>query len=453
MRSRRPKVLHEICGRPSLEWVLAACREAGCEELHVVVGAGADEVKASFSGSDLHWVTQTEQRGTGHAVQTAFDAISATSRAPNAVDPSTIALIVYADNPLMTAAGLRRLADAAEVGWASLAVATLDQPGALGRVLRDEDGQLNALIEFADADPEQRLIQQVNAGQYAVPFETFAPYLNTLETGNAQGELYLTDAFVKAARDGRRVHCVDLDDPAEAWGINDRHDLANAHAEFRRRIVADLMASGVTVLDPDRITVGPEVRVEEDVVLHPDVWLGGKTHIASGCVLHQGAWIRDSRLAHEVEILPYSVLDGAAVGERCTVGPFARLRPGTELESDVRIGNFVEVKKAHFGAGAKASHLAYIGDASVGKGANLGAGVVTCNYDGKNKHRTQIGDGAFVGSDTMLVAPVSVGAGSITGAGSVITEDVPDHSLALGRARQRNLKGWVKRKNGAVEEA
>ncbi|REK00443.1 MAG: UDP-N-acetylglucosamine diphosphorylase/glucosamine-1-phosphate N-acetyltransferase [Acidobacteria bacterium] len=448
MRSQRPKVLHEICGRPSLGWVLEACRGAGCEAIHVVVGAGAEQVRGAFPDADLHWIEQRERRGTGHAVQIAFASLAE----QGALDQATTALIVYADNPLMTAAGLQRLAEVSERDWASLAVATLDDPGALGRVERDREGRLLGLVEFADATAEQRAIRQVNAGQYAIPLAGFAPYLERLEPGNAQGELYLTDAFVHAARDGRPVRCVDLESPSEAWGINDRSDLAKAHAEFRRRIVADLLRSGVTVLDPDRVTIGPDVRIAPDVVLHPGVWIGGETTLGAGCVVHQGAWLRDAHLDEGVEVHPYSVLDGARVGAGCAIGPFARLRPGSELAEQVRVGNFVEVKKSRLGRGAKANHLAYVGDAEVGERTNIGAGVVTCNYDGHRKHRTEIGDDAFVGSDTMLVAPVSVGSRSITGAGSVITDDVPDDSLALGRARQRNLVGWTRRSAAQGEE-
>lgn len=454
MRSRTPKVLHEVAGQPSLHWVLDACRDAGCEQLWVVVGSGADEVRAAYqSCDDLQWVTQHQQQGTGHAVQVALTEIGrarsdGTELETGSISPDATVLIVYADNPLMTTSSLRRLAEAAEEGWAALSVATVEQPGALGRVVANADGQLEKIVEFADANEAERTIRQVNAGQYAVQLRDFGTYLDRLESGNAQGELYLTDAFMQAAHDGRAVRCLELPLASEAWGINDRADLARAHRELQRRLIESHLESGVTILDPERTTIGPAVRIDPDVVLHPDVWLGGATRIARGCELHQGAWVRDSELAEDVEVHPYSLIDGAQVSARCSIGPFARLRPAAELGEEVRIGNFVEVKKSRLGSGAKANHLAYLGDATVGERVNIGAGVVTCNYDGKDKHHTTIGEDAFVGSDCMLVAPVSVGARAITGAGSVITDDVPEDSLALGRARQRNLVGWTKKRRG-----
>jgi bifunctional UDP-N-acetylglucosamine pyrophosphorylase / glucosamine-1-phosphate N-acetyltransferase len=441
MRSARPKVLHPVGGRPLLAWVLDSARRAGCTRLVVVVGRDADAVRERFAAPDVEFVEQRERLGTGHAVAQAERALG---------DHPRVALVLSGDAPLVRPATLGRLLEAAEQGWGALAVAEVDHPGSLGRVIRCADG-LERIVEAADADAEELQIRAVNSGHYALRLPDLFDLLRAVSTRNAQGEIYLTDAVVAAANAGHTVRCVDLHDPVEAWGVNDRGDLARAERALQAREVERLLAAGVTVRDPSRMVVEAGVEVGADSELHPDVTLLGATRLGSGVVLHQGAWVRDSELADGVVVLPYSVLDGARVGPGCQVGPFARLRPGAELGEKVRVGNFVEVKKSVLGDGVKANHLAYLGDATVGPGANIGAGAVTCNYDGVNKHRTEIGAGAFVGSDTMLVAPVRVGERSVTGAGSVITEDVPADSLALGRARQRNLVGWVAKRDRAEE--
>jgi bifunctional UDP-N-acetylglucosamine pyrophosphorylase/glucosamine-1-phosphate N-acetyltransferase len=441
MRSRRPKVLHAVAGRPAVAWVIDAARRAGCERVLVVVGHGADQVRAAVAGDRVEFVEQREQRGTGDAVL----------RAAASLEPlgSALALVLSGDAPLIRPETLGLLLREAEAGWGALAVARVDppaQPGSLGRVIRGELGRLERIVEVADATADELALREVNAGHYALRLPELFDHLRGAGTANAQGELYLTDAVVAAARAGREVRAVLLEDGSEALGINDRRDLARAHRALVARKVDELLASGVTIVDPERVELEAEVSVGEDTVLHPDVALLGCTRIGAGCVIHQGAWLRDCELGDDVEVLPYSVLEQTRVAARCAIGPFARLRGGVELAEGVRIGNFVEVKKSTLGAGVKAAHLAYLGDAIVGDGSNIGAGVVTCNYDGVRKHRTEIGAGVFVGSDTMLVAPVRVGDGAITGAGSVITQDVPAESLGLGRARQRNLVGWRKRR-------
>ncbi len=445
MRSARPKVLHQVGGRPMLEWVIAAARRAGCERILVVVGRGADEVRRvvarSSDGEDVVWVEQRERLGTGHAL----------AQAEPHVDGDAMLLVLYGDVPLVTPETLERLAAAAESGWGAAAVADLEDPGALGRVIERPEGGLERIVEAADAGPEELAVQRVNAGIYALPAPAIFTQLRRLGTGNAQGELYLTDAVGNAAGDGEHVALVELDDLAEAFGINDRADLARAHRALLERHMRRLMANGVTILEPARTAIEPGARVAAETVIHPGVSLMGHTDVGEGCVLHQGAWIRDSKLASGVVVEPYSVLDGSDVASGCTVGPFARLRPASVLLDGARVGNFVEVKKTRIGAGSKASHLTYLGDTTIGEGANIGAGVVTCNYDGTAKHRTEIGDGAFVGSDTMLVAPVTIGRGAVTGAGSTITHDVPDEALAVGRARQRNITDWPRRKRKKKE--
>ena len=441
MRSATPKVLHELTGRPLLAWVLENARAAGCGRLVVVVGRQAEEIRDRFAAPDVEFVEQSERLGTGHAVAQAEQAVGSNAG---------LALVLYGDAPLVRAATLERLLAAAQQGWGALAVATVEQPGSLGRVL-SEQGLLTGIVEAVDATPEQLEIRTVNSGHYALPVPDLFDRVRALEPHNAQGELYLTDAVVAAAADGAEVRCVDLVDPAEAWGVNDRAELARAERVLVSRHVEALQRAGVTVRDPARVLLEAGVEVGVDSEIHADVTLLGATRVGQRVRLHQGVWIRNCELADDVEVLPYSVLDGARVGAGCSVGPFARLRPGTELGEGARIGNFVEVKKSSLGAGVKANHLAYLGDATIGAGANIGAGTVTCNYDGKRKHRTEIGPGAFIGSDTMLVAPVRVGERSVTGAGSVITNDVPDDSLALGRARQRNLLDWTARRNRGDE--
>ncbi len=436
MRSARPKVLHRVGGRPMLEWVVAAARRGGCERILIVVGHGADEVRRAIPGDDVAWVLQREQLGTGHALAQAE---------PHVSGESTL-LVLSGDVPLVSADTLGRLAAAAADGWGATAVAELDDPGSLGRVICRPDGALERIVEVADAGPAELAVKRVNAGLYALPAPSIFEHLRRLGTGNAQGELYLTEALGNAAADGERVALVELDDPSEAFGINDRADLARVHRVLLERHMQRLMAAGVTLLEPARTSVEPGVCVGAETVIHPGVSLSGHTEVGAGCVLHQGVWIRDSKLADGVVVKPYSVLDGAEVATGCTVGPFARLRPASVLLEGARVGNFVEVKKTRIGAGAKASHLTYLGDATVGDGANVGAGVVTCNYDGERKHRTEIGDGAFIGSDTMLIAPVKVGKRATTAAGSTITDDVPDDALAVGRARQRNVADWTRRR-------
>ncbi len=445
MKSALPKVLHRAAGRPLLAWVLDAARAAGCERILVVVGHGHERVREEIQGSDLVWVLQEEQKGTGHAL----------AQVEGEVRGEATLLVLSGDVPLTAPSTLDALAAAAEAGWGAMAVAELAEPGSLGRVLVDESGEFRKIVEARDAPPEELAVRRINAGIYALPAPDVFEDLRRVRTDNAQGELYLTDAVTNAAADGRAVKLVTLADPDEALGVNDRADLARIHRLLLDRHLLLLMQSGVTILEPARTAIAPGIRVGEDTVIHPGVSLLGHTSLGRGCVVHQGCWLRDTAVGDGVEIAPYSVLDGAEVGDGCRVGPFARLRPASRLLQGARVGNFVEIKGSEIGAGAKVNHLAYVGDATVGEGANLGAGVVTCNYDGVAKHPTEIGPGAFIGSDTMLVAPVKVGAGAATAAGSIITKPVPDGALAVGRVRQKNLEGWaggLRRRRGAKKE-
>jgi bifunctional UDP-N-acetylglucosamine pyrophosphorylase/glucosamine-1-phosphate N-acetyltransferase len=435
MRSDLPKVLHPVAGRPMIHWVLDTLAAVGCSRTIVVVGHESDAVRDACSGRDLVWVEQTEQLGTGHALAQVAPQLS----------QRTTLLVVSGDVPLVSRGTLSRLVEASSVGWGSMAVADLDEPASLGRVLVREDGGLDRIIEAADAGEDELAIRTINAGLYALPAPEIFVQLARVGRDNAKGEIYLTDALVLAAAAGERVVLVELEDPAEAWGINDRAELASTHRLMIVRHLARLTEAGVTVLDPSRTEIEPGVQVGRDTVVHPSVSLTGETRVGERCVLHQGVWARDSRIDDDTTVEPYTVLDQASVGAGARIGPFARLRPGATVGDGAKVGNFVEMKNSILGAGSKASHLAYLGDTTVGEGANIGAGVITCNYDGVAKHPTEIGDGAFIGSDTMLVAPVRVGDGATTGAGSVISKDVPDGALAVERSAQRNIAGWAAR--------
>ena len=444
MRSKHPKPLFEVAGKSMLHWVIEAAREAGCERCLVVVGHQSERLKEAFADQDdIVWVTQEQQLGTGHALAQAEPHLS-----KDGIEDSLL-LVLNGDVPGVRASTLRRLAEAAERGWGAMAAAELDEPGRLGRVLADGD-RLERIVEAADANPEQLEIQLINAGLYAMPAPSVFDYLRKLSTDNAQGELYLTDALGLAAEvadaDGGGVEVVRLEDADEALGINDRRDLAKVHRVLIERHHEALMAAGVTLLDPATTSIEPSVRIGADTVIYGGVSLFGHTEVGEDCVIHQGCWVRNSKIADSVQLHPYSILDQAEVETECNVGPFARLRPASLLQTGARVGNFVEIKNARLGQNAKANHLAYVGDADVGEDSNIGAGVVTCNYDGVNKHRTEIGNRSFVGSDTMLIAPVRVGDQATTAAGSVITDDVPDGALGVGRARQRNIPGWAEHK-------
>jgi bifunctional UDP-N-acetylglucosamine pyrophosphorylase/glucosamine-1-phosphate N-acetyltransferase len=444
MRSERPKVLHEVGGRPMISWVVDAARAAGCRRIVVVIGHRGDEVQAALrdrnegeeAEHDLVWVEQPEQRGTGDALL----------QAARAVKGEALLLVLSGDVPLVRAETLERLVAAASGGWGALAVAELAEPASLGRVFASPDGSLDRIVESADATDEELAERTVNAGLYALPAPAIFRYLEGVGTDNAQGELYLTDAVVAAAREGRAVALLELASWEEAQGINTRGEQAAIHRAILARKATELEAAGVTLWDAARTVVEPGVAVGPDTVIHPGAVLTGRTVVGAGCVIREGAWLRDTRLADGVTIEPYSVLDGAAVGAGSRIGPFARIRPESEIGAGSKLGNFVEVKSSRLGAGVKAGHLAYLGDASVAEGANIGAGTITCNYDGVDKHRTEIGARAFIGSDTMLVAPVKIGDDATTGAGSVITGDVPDGALAVERSRQRTLPGWSRRR-------
>ena len=441
MRSRLPKVLHCLAGRPLLAHVLDAATAQRPAHTHVVIGDGAESVRAHFADADaaaaadagaLSWVLQTPQLGTGHAVATALPRVA----------PDATVLVLLGDVPLI---GSETLAACVHAGRDGVAIVTaeLPQPDGFGaRVLREGE-RVVGIVEEKDATAAQRAIREVNSGLLAAPCRLLRELLPELTTDNAQAEHYLTDVVALATARGLAVTAVRAGGPEETMGVNDRAQLAQLERHYQRRRAEALMAAGVTLLDPARLDVRGTVRAGTDcvidvgVVLEGDVVLGDQVSIGTGCV------IRDARLDDGVTVLPLSCVDGARLAAGCRVGPFARLRPGTELGEDVRIGNFVETKAARLGAGAKANHLAYLGDATVGENCNIGAGAITCNYDGVAKHRTEIGDGVFVGTNATLVAPLAIEDDAYVGAGSTITTAVARADLAVGRARQRNIKGWT----------
>jgi bifunctional UDP-N-acetylglucosamine pyrophosphorylase / glucosamine-1-phosphate N-acetyltransferase len=431
MNSRLPKVLQPLAGKPLLAHVLTQTAELNADRVITVYGHGGDIVKKTFSAPSydqqvIDWVEQTEQKGTGHAVQVTLPVLPKTGRS----------LILYGDVPLVRAETLRRLLDAAQGGLAVITL-NLDNPTGYGRILRDYKNQIIRVVEQKDASEAERLISEVNTGIYAVDNALLHRWLPHLSNDNAQGEYYLTDIVAMAANDQVEIGSIHPTDSFEVEGVNDRLQLSALERQWQRHQANQLMKSGVTLLDParfdlrGRLSVGQDVRIDINVIIEGDCYLGDGVSVGAGCHL------KNAKINSDSQILPYSVIDDVTVGSNAFIGPFARLRPGTVLADGVHVGNFVEVKNSHIGDGSKANHLAYIGDTTIGTSSNIGAGTITCNYDGANKHQTVIGSHAFIGSNSSLVAPVEIGDHATVGAGSVVTEDVPIGTLAVARGQQR----------------
>jgi bifunctional UDP-N-acetylglucosamine pyrophosphorylase / glucosamine-1-phosphate N-acetyltransferase len=432
MKSNLPKVLQPLAEKPLLAHVLDTARKLKPATMHIVYGHGGEQVLSTFAAaSDIQWVLQAEQLGTGHALMQAM---------PTIADDQTV-LVLYGDVPLIRAETLQGLLVAAAKGVALLSVKLADATD-YGRIVRDNRGQVVRIVEHKDANTKERSIDEANTGVLAANAGKLREWLSQLKNNNAQGEYYLTDVITMAVRDGMKVEAVLSASEAEVLGVNDKVQLAQVEAELRRLRAIDLMQQGATLADPARIDVRGKVTVGKDVFIDINAVLVGDVHLQDGVRIGPNCYVRNARIGKGTEILPNCVIDKATVGPDCIIGPFARLRPDTALADRVHIGNFVEVKKSTIGSGSKANHLTYIGDATVGCDVNIGAGTVTVNYDGVNKHRTEIGDNAFVGSGSMLIAPVNIGAGASIGAGSTITKDAPDGQLTLARARQLTLPGW-----------
>jgi bifunctional UDP-N-acetylglucosamine pyrophosphorylase/glucosamine-1-phosphate N-acetyltransferase len=444
MRSNRTKVLHRVAGRPMIEYPITLAESLGSERVICVLGHQADAVRFAvenrFGPGKIDHVLQHEQRGTGHAVQQAV---------PLLADRSGLLLILYGDVPLLTGPTLQRLVDTASKGILAMVTFTPPSPKGYGRVVRDEAGKVVRIVEDRDCSEAERRIGECNAGIYCGPSRFIVESVGGLTPDNAQGELYLTD-IVEAAAHELAVGTIEAP-PEEVMGINDRGELARADAIMRRRIAERLMRDGVTVRDPERLFVEPEVLVGRDTELGPGVELRGRTIIGEGCRIEAGVIISDCAIGNNVHIKPYCVLSESQVADECIVGPWAHVRPGSVLENEVHIGNFVETKKTRVGRGSKANHLTYLGDADIGEKVNVGCGTITCNYDGYDKHRTVIEDGVFIGSDTQLVAPVTVGKGAWVGAGTTVHEDVPPGALALSRAPQIAVPGYAERKRALMQ--
>ena len=434
MGSGRPKVLVKLADKPLISHVLENVDEVNPDATHVVVGFGADEVRDECSGDGRNFVHQAEQLGTGHAASLALASID---------DEATV-VVLLGDAPLVTPETIRRAGESG-TNQVSIVSAHVDDPAGYGRIVRDHHG-VNAIVEHKDASDDQRAITEINSGMLAAPAGLLRELLANVDRSNAQGEFYLTDVVAGARKTGQSVGAI-IVDAEEIVGANDRWQLAQLERLFQRRSARALTAQGARIADPDRIDVRGTVTIDGDVFIDVNVVFEGDVQLGDGVHIGPNCYVKNAHLGPGTVIHAMSHIEGAITEGACNVGPFARLRPGTRLAEDTRVGNFVETKNVELGMGSKASHLTYLGDARIGANVNIGAGTITCNYDGVNKHRTTIGDGAFIGSGTQLVAPVNVGSEATIGAGSVISNDAPDGQLTVARARARTLSGWKRPEN------
>ncbi|HXV21332.1 MAG TPA: bifunctional UDP-N-acetylglucosamine diphosphorylase/glucosamine-1-phosphate N-acetyltransferase GlmU [Desulfuromonadales bacterium] len=435
MKSALPKVLHAVVGLPMVLFPARLAKALGCDPTVLVVGHEAAAVKSALAGEGLQFALQEEQLGTGHALLCAREQLA---------DFTGTLLLLCGDVPLLRAETLERLLAFHQAQTATVTVLTAEMtdPHGYGRIVRDGEEVLR-IVEEKDASLKEKAIREINTGIYAFEAPFVFEALGKVGRDNAQGEYYLTDVLALARAAGRKVCALVAGDPEETMGINDRIQLARAGLLMRRRINAALMRSGVTLVDPATAYIEPQVRIGEDTVVHPGVHLRGATVIGRDCLIEPGAMLIDSALADRVHIKAGSVIEGSEIGTGSVIGPMAHLRPGNHLAGENKVGNFVEMKKARLGRKSQASHLTYIGDAVVGERVNFGCGTITCNYDGVNKYQTTVGDDVFVGSDVQFIAPVSIGSGSVIGAGSTITKDVPADALAISRSEQKNIEGWA----------
>ncbi|MCG7584212.1 bifunctional UDP-N-acetylglucosamine diphosphorylase/glucosamine-1-phosphate N-acetyltransferase GlmU [Photobacterium sp. OFAV2-7] len=431
MYSNLPKVLHKLAGKPMAKHVIDTCDGLGAENIHLVYGHGGEQMKAALAEEPVNWVLQAEQLGTGHAVNQAC---------PDLADDEKV-LILYGDVPLISGQTLENLLDAQPEGGIALLTVVLDDPTGYGRIVR-RNGPVVAIVEQKDASEEQKLIKEINTGVMVANGGDLKRWLAALKNDNAQGEYYLTDIIAMAHNEGRAVEAVHPEKAIEVEGVNNRIQLAKLERAYQEMQAERLLEQGVMLRDPSRFDLrgelqcGTDVEIDVNVIIEGSVSLGDNVVIGAGCVL------KDCEIDDNTLVRPYSVIEGATVGEDCTVGPFTRLRPGAELVGDSHVGNFVEMKKARLGKGSKANHLTYLGDAEIGDRVNIGAGTITCNYDGANKFKTEIADDVFIGSDTQLIAPVKVAKGATIGAGATINRDIGEGELVITRAPARTIKGW-----------
>ena len=431
MYSDLPKVLHKVAGKPMVKHVIDTAKQLNAEQIHLIYGHGADLLKQRLADEPVNWVFQAEQLGTGHAMQQA---------APFFADDENI-LMLYGDAPLITTETLQKLIAAKPENGIALLTVNLENPTGYGRIIR-QDGNVTAIVEQKDANAEQLKITEVNTGVMVSDGASFKKWLARLDNNNAQGEYYMTDVIGLANQDGFKVVAVQATDMMEVEGANNRLQMAALERYFQRKQAQKLLLAGVSLTDPERFDLrgelehGKDVEIDINVIIEGNVRLGNRVKIGAGCVL------KNVEIADDVEIKPYSVLENAVVGEKAAIGPFSRLRPGAELAAETHVGNFVEIKQAKVGKGSKVNHLTYIGDAEIGRDCNIGAGVITCNYDGANKFKTVIGDNVFVGSDSQLIAPVTNADNVTVAAGATVTDNVEAGELVISRVRQRHIPNW-----------
>jgi bifunctional UDP-N-acetylglucosamine pyrophosphorylase/glucosamine-1-phosphate N-acetyltransferase len=441
MKSSLPKVLHTIAGRPLVEHVIQDALELDATGIHVVYGHGGEQVQQALSAYDLVWAEQAEQLGTGHAVEQALPAIP----------DDHLVLLLYGDVPLITVSTLRRLLSASvlENGDDALALLTakLDDPTGYGRIVRDGEnngGAVQAIVEQKDASEDQLAIDEINTGMLAVKADLLKKWISKLDNNNAQGEFYLTDIVGLAVADNVAVNTANPSEICEIEGVNNKRQLAELERAFQLRQARRLMDDGLTLRDPNRFDLRGELIIGRDVVIDINVVIEGRVELGDGVMIGPNAILKNVRISSGTKVDANCVLEDSIVGADCTIGPFARLRPQTRLSDRVKIGNFVEIKKSDIADDSKVNHLSYVGDTTMGSNVNVGAGTITCNYDGANKHQTIIGDNVFIGSDTQLIAPVTIASGSTIGAGSTITRDTPDNALTLSRVKQTSIDGWTR---------
>jgi bifunctional UDP-N-acetylglucosamine pyrophosphorylase/glucosamine-1-phosphate N-acetyltransferase len=437
MKSSLPKVLHPIAGRPLLQHVIDTVRALGSKELlNIVVGYRADAVEGALAADDLRFVLQTQQLGTGHAVQQTLDYIH----------PQSTALILYGDVPLITTKTLAKLAATADKQTLALLTLDLEDPSGYGRIQRNQKGEVIAIIEHKDANPEQLAIKEINTGIMALSGEHLHAWLPQVSNNNAQGEYYLTDLIALAKQHGVKIHTEQADNEWEVLGVNDRVQQAQLERVYQQQQAEQFMRGGLTLIDPNRFDCRGELTFGEDVEIDFNCLFEGKVSLGNNVKVGPNCCIKNATIGDGTIIYANTIIEDSTIAKNCQVGPYARFRPGVEMADGAKAGNFVEIKKSKIGEGSKVNHLSYVGDAELGKKVNVGAGTITCNYDGANKWLTEIGDGAFIGSNTALVAPVKVGKGATTGAGSTINQAIPDNQLAVARAKQKNIEGWERPK-------
>jgi bifunctional UDP-N-acetylglucosamine pyrophosphorylase/glucosamine-1-phosphate N-acetyltransferase len=445
MRSKQPKVLHPVCGRPILAHAVATSRELGATRIVCVVGNGEAQVREAVADEPVEFVVQNERRGTAHAVLQARELLA---------NHQGAVLVMYGDHPLFRAASFSALIDAYREQNADLALLVAEYPDRsdFGRIVRGPDGKLERIVEHHDASPEIRALREVNLGVYLIQSELLLRMLERIGNDNEKGEYYLTELVPLVLEDAGNVITSTVSDWDESLGVNSRVDLARAESVMRQRIAERWMLHGVTIESPDHTYIDADVEIGPDTVLAPGVCLRGTTRLGSGCRIDAGAVVENSTLGDGVWLKPHCHVEESELGNGCIAGPSAHFRPNCRLAEDVRVGNFVEVKNSTLGRGTKADHLSYIGDADVGEKVTFACGAITVNYDGRLKHRTTVGDGAFVGCNANLIAPIKIAARAYVAAGSTITQEVPSKALAVGRARQRNIDGWWDRKFGDDEQ-